>query len=116
MKSFVTYMNNYWLKNDEFIKEYCVYNQLHRNNNFAGGLHARLNRVIIKKYVTIAKLLSVLVRDISINKMAISDAKTGHSKNKRQRLLKERDTFIINTQMSLIHKEISVGHFLEKLR
>lgn len=116
VKPFVTYMNKYWLKNYEFIKEWCVYNQLHRTNNFAEGWHARLNRVINKNYVTIAKLLSVLVRDISINKMAISNAKTGHSQNKRQRLLKERDTFIINTQMSLIHKEISVGHFLEKLR
>lgn len=37
MKTFMTYINKYWLKNEQFIKECCIYNQLHRTNNFAEG-------------------------------------------------------------------------------
>ena len=111
LKPFMTYMNKYWLKNDYFIKEWCVYNQLHRTNNFAEGWHARMNRAINKNYVTISKLLTVLEKDVSINKMAM--ASRG---NKRRNLQKDRDIFILNVQMKLVHKEITVGHCLEQLR
>lgn len=105
-------MNRYWLNNKEFIKEWCIYNKFYQINNCGEGWNARINSSVNKNYVTIARLLSVLVKDISNNKMAMSKAVIHKINDGNYR----EKGFMLNVQMKMVHKEISVGNCLEKLR
>lgn len=116
LKPFLTYMEKTWLKNETFIKEWCIYDQRHRTNNFAEGWHSKLNRQINKNYVTILKLLSVLKTDMAINKRQINNFQNGINSNKRRKIQSDRDSFILNAQLQLLHGEINIGHFLEMMR
>ncbi|KAL0810826.1 hypothetical protein ABMA28_010136 [Loxostege sticticalis] len=105
MTTFMRYMKRTWLKSDDYVSQWCVYNERHRTNNVAESFHSRLNRLINKNYVTIFKLLHVLY-EFSTNPVP--------KKRRSQEI--ENDSFIINKQMELIHNDINIGHFLETMR
>lgn len=107
INAFMAYMKNTWLKNDACIRDWCVSNERHRTNNVAESYNSVINKNINKNYVTINKLLNVLYNDIRV---------ANFSPNERRQTETQKDDFILNTQMQLIHNQITVGHFLEILR
>lgn len=107
ISKFVKYMNVTWLKNFNFINEWCTYQERHRTNNVCENWNSQINKKVHKNYVTIAKLLSALKEDAT---------KLHCCANNRKQTEIDRDNFIRNTQMQLIQETITIGHFLEILR
>lgn len=86
-------MKRTWLKSDDYVSQWCVYNERHRTNNFLSlDFWFGLNRLINNNYVTIFKLLHVLY-EFSTNPVP--------KKQRSQEI--ENDSFNINKQMELIH-------------
>lgn len=104
VNTFIKYFANFYLK-EKNIKEWCVYNRRHRTNNVSESWNAGIHKKVNKNYVTIAK---VMTKIYLTPKSKLNDSRDTH--------YKLRDNQILQAQMQLIHEEISVGHFLEKLR
>lgn len=109
LKLFIQYMKKTWLKNESYIKEWCVTHERHRTNNVMENWHSVVNKAVNKNYVTIAKLLKELKDNGSINKNWVSQTT-------RTKLELEKDEELLDLKMQLVHKHITVGHFLETLR
>lgn len=114
INTFIAYMKRTWLKSDTCIREWCVSNERHRTNNVAESYNSVINRKINKSYVTINKLLHVLRDDITVD---LTNNRTANfSLKERKHSEIEKDNVILNTQMQLLHNQITIGHFLEILR
>lgn len=104
LKTLFQYFLKTWMKG-EFRSKWCVYEESHRTNNVAESWNSALNKEV-QRNVTLLRVLNVLQN-------ATADKGTP-IKRRREDLV--TDTLIMNTQMSLIHGEITVGNFLEMLR
>lgn len=111
-KEFRKYMLRNWLK-DNFLKVWCVFGAKHRTTNALESWHNKLNKKILKKSPSLLRLLNVLYEDITL-----SIVKSMQNQPSKLRLDKyiQNDQNIQDAQMELINGDITVGHFLEKLR
>lgn len=104
VKTFMTYFQNFYMR-EQFIDEWCVYNIKHRTNNICESFNAKINKTINKNYVTMAKLLHTIFYKANTTLT-----------NSRKSYSKLRDDQILHSQMQVICGDISIGHFLEKVR
>lgn len=96
VEEFLEYMKD-WYEKDEF-RQMVVYGRRHRANNTPESWNKTLNR-------------------ITNDSNFLFEREDGESPPKRRRQsLIENDIFILKSQLQLVNAEISVGHFLEKLR
>lgn len=117
MCSLVSYMNKFWMKDNNFIDSWCVFGELHRTNNFIEGWHVKINNECRRKKATLLKILKVFKDDAalySVLRTQIQNEVAPFKSRTRESIL--RDQHIQNTQMMLINGDISVGHYLEILR
>jgi hypothetical protein len=104
---FEKYMRQTWLKNDEFILQWNVFGERHRTNNVIESWHSRLNKDMKKRLPkSILRLLNILVE---------RENQESETTERRKEFIRQ-DDIIMNNQLQLVHGEITVGHFLEKLR
>lgn len=115
MKKFRSYVDHQWIK-EEFISTWCVYGEQHRTNNSLEAWNHKLNKTVGKKNPNIIHLLEVLVKDSAYFKVCDTINKNREPLKKRQKKYVLTDDFILETQLDLIHGNITVGHFLEILR
>lgn len=108
-------MNRNWLSKN-IIERMCVFGQRHRTTNYLESWHFMLNGEVGKKACNLHQLLNILVSDASYQKVRSLQVKNKINLKKRDNIYIERDRLIQNAQMQLINGDISVGHFLEKLR
>lgn len=115
IEEFKRYMNRNWLSKN-IIERMCVFGQRHRTTNYLESWHFVLNGEVGKKACNLHQLLNILVSDASYQKVRSLQVKNKINLKKRDNIYIERDRLIQNAQMQLINGDISVGHFLEKLR
>jgi hypothetical protein len=95
LKKFMNYMLNTWIKSDDFINEWCVYNERHRTNNVLENWHSQLNKKVNKNYVTILKLLSVLEEEAKTHLIKTINIEKENTPNKRRMIEVEKYNFIL---------------------
>lgn len=115
-KKFRQYMLRQWLNDENFIKNWCVFDERHRTTNILEAWHKKINGIVSKNKPNLLQLLNVLFEDASVNEVrAKKVSKNLHLKNRTKGSIEAND-FIHETQMELISRTITIGHFLEKLK
>lgn len=105
---FLKYMERTWWKNKDYRSSWCVYGERHRTNNVVESWHSQLNKNVKKRSpVSILRLINAI--------MDMESERTSDASRRRKEEL-DRDDFILKCQLQVIHGDITVGHFLEKLR
>ncbi|XP_061722098.1 uncharacterized protein LOC133528658 [Cydia pomonella] len=116
MEDFQHYFKTFWLKNDNFIAQWCVFRYRHRTNNYAEAWHFKINDKNNRK-ISLYALLKKLYKNSVVNRntyLAITVQKKAPKKRGMKYIL--RDQFIENAQNQLVAGNITVGHFLDMLR
>lgn len=93
---------------------WCIYGERHRTNNSVEGWHHKINNEINKNEGNLLRLLHILYDDSLLSSLRSHRQQNFPSTYKIQYI--DADDFIINAQMQLTSGDISVGHFLEKIR
>jgi hypothetical protein len=115
-KIFRDYMFKQWLR-DDFINVWCVFGQRHRTTNSLEAWHSKLNKTIKKKQPNMIEMLKALYTDASYYKtrsIQIENKIPSTQRHSKEAML--RENFIQETTTELVTGQISVGHFLEKMR
>ena len=102
---FKQYFQKQWLENTNFRQTWSVFGQRHRTTNSLESWHKELNKKMTKKGPGIVNLLTILLKN-DFHKIT----------NKRTKESILRDEFIMCSQIMLTNGELSVGHFLERVR
>lgn len=105
-KLFFRYIDKFWMT-EKFNEVLCVFGERHRTNNVAESFHAKLNKEINKKNKSVLTLLA---------KLKEIESTVIHQNTNRRNTNIDTDDYILNIQLQLLNKEISVGHMLDKLR
>lgn len=116
MDKFINYFKSFWLKNESFRKQWCVFGQKHRTNNFAEAWHFKINEKTNRK-LSLYGLLKLLHKHSIVQKNRIKaiihDLKAPKPRDQAYVL---RDIVIQNAQLQLVKAEITVGAFLDMVR
>ena len=115
-KIFREYMLKQWLR-DDFINVWCVFGQRHRTTNALEAWHSKLNKTIKKKQPNMIEILKALYTDASYYKtrsVQIENNIPTTRRHSKEAIL--REDFIQETTTELVTGQITVGHFLEKMR
>jgi hypothetical protein len=107
---FIKYMETFWLKCSAFRSQWCVSSERHRTNNIVESWNSKLNKEMKKKGpISLLRLLNAL------GKLEHELQRDSEDMERRHEYIDD-DDLIIQTQLELLHNEICVGFFLEKLR
>jgi hypothetical protein len=115
MEQFQKYFLKFWLKNDEFIEQWCMFGEKHRTNNYSEAWHFSINDKTSNK-LTLFHLLKRLHLNATYQRNRYLAIENNFNKKKRDSAYITRDIIIQNTQMQLITGEITVEHFLDMIR
>lgn len=108
---FKQYMEQHWLKSNNFIEKWSIFGTNIRTTNCLEGWHSKINQLVGKKTPNLFKLLTILQRDSKLNVIKMK----GGLQQKRSKETIYRDKLIKTTNMMLTDHKIPVGYFLERL-
>lgn len=116
MTNFQNYFQTVWLTSC-FKDIISVFGRQNRTNNSAEGWHHNLNSYISRNKPTFLQILNFLFQESHITTFRSNKLKKFNNSSQAKRAQHiDSDDRIIDAQMQLTLGEISVGHFLEKLR
>lgn len=121
---FMKYMSKFWLKDDKFVNQWCIFGEQYRTNNNIEGWNFSLNTSVARKNPNIVKLIEEIKKDDAYFTVKSQQLTASTSSSEASLSLlkpKEKDQILIDdwiqeTQLALISGNITVGHFLETLK
>lgn len=113
IKKFNQYMQKNWI--NELRTLWSCEEEQYRTTNFAEGWNSKLKRYIGRSYPTFTHLLTVLHEDAKFYGVTRSRCNTHFTAKKRSLSVIENNDRINRSVLQLKHKNITVGHCLEKI-
>lgn len=111
-RKLMNYMERFWIKNKYIKNSWTIFRERHHTNNCVGSRHSALNKNVGRRKPNLVYLLNKLKEEADFSTIRIINT----SSNKRTNNQIKYDAFIQDCEMELINGDISVAHFLEKVK